>query len=97
MGIYTAPERIERDGVLVAFKGEIMTEEEAVLRGILPSDKPESKEAEIKEEAEQDVEDAGAFAKLSNAELKDYITQKGGKFKAKATHAELVAIAEGLE
>lgn len=111
MGIYVSPERIERGGVLVAFKGEIMTEEEAASRGILPSqpaakkargnEEPEQDTEEkatevLDEEPEQDTEDAG-FEELSNAELKDYIAQRGGEFKTRATHAELVAIAEGLE
>lgn len=70
MGIYRVPERIERDGRLIAFAGEIMTEEEAV---------------------ERKLED------LSNPELKEYILEHGGEFKAKATHADLLEIAEGLE
>lgn len=70
MGIYRVPERIERDGRLIAFAGEIMTEEEA---------------------AERELKD------FSNSELKEYILEHGGEFKAKATHAELLEIAEGLE
>ena len=70
MGIYRVPERVERDGRLIAFAGEIMTEEEAAEREL------------------------GGF---SNPELKEYILEHGGEFKAKATHAELLEIAEGLE
>lgn len=35
MGAYVSPERVERDGLLVAFKGETMTEDEAKRRGLL--------------------------------------------------------------
>lgn len=89
MGIYKVPERIERDGRLIAFAGEIMTEEEADERGILPDH-----EAEEKTEEEADERELKEF---SNAELKDYILKHGGEFKAKITHAELLKIAEGLE
>lgn len=34
-GLYTAPERVERDGRLVCFAGEVMTKEEAARRGLL--------------------------------------------------------------
>ena len=33
--MYTVPERIERDGFLVAYEGEVMSMEEAEARGIL--------------------------------------------------------------
>ena len=32
---YTAPSRIVRDGILVAFEGEVMTDDEAVERGLV--------------------------------------------------------------
>lgn len=89
MGIYRVPERIERDGRLIAFAGEIMTEEEAAERGILPGHEAEEKTEE--EAAERELKD------FSNSELKEYILEHGGEFKAKATHAELLEIAEGLE
>lgn len=34
-GTYTSPERVERDGRLVAFAGEVMTMDEAVARGLV--------------------------------------------------------------
>ncbi len=34
--MYTSEERVVRDGVLVAFDGEVMTDEEAGRRGLLP-------------------------------------------------------------
>lgn len=89
MGIYRVPERIERDGRLIAFAGEIMTEEEAAERGILPGHEAEEKTEE--ETVERELKD------FSNSELKEYILEHGGEFKTKATHAELLEIAEGLE
>ena len=34
-GTYICPERVERDGYLVAFEGEAMTMDEAVKRGLV--------------------------------------------------------------
>lgn len=39
-GIYTSPERVERDGKLIAFAGEVMTADEAVARGLVEDDAP---------------------------------------------------------
>lgn len=49
-GIYTCPERVERDGRLVAFEGERMTYDEAKLRGILPERQPEEQPEEQPEQ-----------------------------------------------
>ncbi len=41
--MYTSPRRVERNGVLIAFAGEVMTETEAIARGLLrpePVEKP---------------------------------------------------------
>lgn len=40
-GMYTAPRRVERDGVLVCFAGESMTMEEARRRGLVDVGEPE--------------------------------------------------------
>lgn len=42
-GNYTSPERVERDGRLIAFEGEEMTMDEAVERGLVTADKPKAK------------------------------------------------------
>ena len=39
-GMYASPKRVERDGYLVAFEGEVMGMEEAARRGLLPEDEP---------------------------------------------------------
>ena len=41
-GTYTCPERVERDGWLVAFEGEVMSMDEAVKRGLVT---PEQEQA----------------------------------------------------
>ena len=61
MGAYVSPERVVRNGVLVAFEGEEMTTEEAAKRGLLstqksapgktPIDKPAPKRSAPKKEA----------------------------------------------
>lgn len=43
MALYRVPERVERDGRLVAFEGELMSIEEAKRRGIY--EEPEAKPA----------------------------------------------------
>ena len=47
MALYRVPERVERDGRLVAFEGELMSIEEAKRRGIYlaEADKPAEKPA----------------------------------------------------
>jgi len=50
-GIWTCPERVERDGYLVAYEGEKMTMAEAERRGLLdenPAKKPAAKKAPAK-------------------------------------------------
>lgn len=50
-GIWTCPERVERDGYLVAYEGEKMTMAEAERRGLLdekPAEKPAAKKAPAK-------------------------------------------------
>lgn len=39
--MFTAPRRVVRDGVLVAFKGQSMTEERAIELGLLRRQEPE--------------------------------------------------------
>lgn len=51
MGIYVSPERVERDGRLVAFAGEAMTEDEAKARGLIadePNPEPKAKKPTAK-------------------------------------------------
>ena len=43
-GTFTSHERVERDGYLVAFEGEVMTIDEAVQRGLVSQKKTEAKD-----------------------------------------------------
>lgn len=43
--MYTVTERVERNGYLIAYKGEVMTEAEAKRRGIYAEPQPEPKRA----------------------------------------------------
>lgn len=47
-GTYTCPKRVERDGYLVAFEGEVMTMDEAARRGLVGAEpeKPVEKKQE---------------------------------------------------
>lgn len=44
MGLFTCPKRVERDGYLVAFEGEIMSEDDARKRGLLADGAPATHE-----------------------------------------------------
>ncbi len=59
-GTYTSPERVERDGRLVAFEGEVMTMDEAVSRGLVKEAKPKApaKGNAQKPEAPEEAEEA---------------------------------------
>lgn len=54
-GTYTSPKRVERDGRLVAFEGEVMTMDEAVQRGLVKAAKP--KKAPAKGEPEEQAKE----------------------------------------
>lgn len=41
--MYTSKERVIRDGYLVAFEGEVMSDEEAAARGLLASEEEKPK------------------------------------------------------
>lgn len=62
--MYTSKERVIRDGYLIAFEGEVMSDEEAAKRGLLdpePEQKPKAKstrrKAKSKAEPVEDEED----------------------------------------
>lgn len=59
-GTYICPKRVERDGYLVAFEGEVMTMDEAVKRGLV-SDEPEEPKGKkkLKEEWVAEAEALG--------------------------------------
>lgn len=53
-GTYTSPARVERDGMLVAFEGEVMTMDEAVSRGLVKDEKPKAKRTAKKTESKDE-------------------------------------------
>lgn len=62
--MYTSKERVIRDGYLIAFEGEVMSDDEAAKRGLLdpePEQKPKAKstrrKAKPKAEPVEDEED----------------------------------------
>ena len=45
--MYTSPERVTRDGYLVAYAGEVMTEAEAARRGLLKTEAPKRRRKKV--------------------------------------------------
>ena len=78
-GTYICPERVERDGYLVAFEGEVMTMDEAVKRGFV-SDEPEEPKGKKKLKADWMAEaEALGIEVPANAtvdQIKDLIEQR---------------------
>ncbi|WP_225748997.1 MULTISPECIES: hypothetical protein [unclassified Paraeggerthella] len=86
-GVYTAEERVVRDGVLIAFEGEVMTNEEAEARGLIAAveEEPGRKAKTPKEEL---AERAGALGievpkKATVAEIEALIAERAGGGDAK--------------
>lgn len=101
MALFTCPERVVRNGVLIAFKGEKMSETEAKRRGVFGLLNKPAKELEQVEAVEEPAEEAAKeleqdFESMTNDELKAYIADHGGEFKAKSTKSELLEIAKGM-
>lgn len=59
-GVFTANERVVRDGMLIAFAGEVMTNEEAMERGLLAASEKET-EPKAKTPKEELIERAEAL------------------------------------
>ncbi len=56
--MYTSEKRVIKDGYLVAFEGEVMSDEDAVARGLVNPTKAEPKpKAKAESEPESDAED----------------------------------------
>ena len=104
MAMFTCPERVVRNGVLIAFKGEKMSETEAKRRGIYdevaaPAETEQAAEETAKgkpEAAPAETEQAADFDDMTIDEIKAYIDERGGEYMSKAKKADLIEIAEGL-
>lgn len=94
-GIYTAPARVVRDGLLVCFEGEKMTMDEAQRRGLEPEAKPPAK---AEEPAPAEPADRLAELKaMTRAELVALAAESGVKHAKdanKAVIAEAIAASE---
>lgn len=55
--MFTSNKRVIRDGYLVAFEGEVMSDEEAAKRGLLDEEKPKSKATRRKPKPKPDPVD----------------------------------------
>lgn len=81
-GMYTCPERVERDGYLIAFEGESMSEEEARRRGLI-------KDETAPEAPEDKTPDLG---KLKKPELLALCEERGITVPNKATVDQLIEL-----
>lgn len=52
--MYTSKKRVTRDGYLIAYKGERMSDEEARKRGLLADEKPKRRTTRRKAEQEEE-------------------------------------------
>lgn len=93
MALIRCPKRIVRDGRLVAFAGEYMSEAEAKRRGIFDEINPAE---EVAEEPAEETKQEADFDDMTVAELHTFIEEHGSDASAKAKKAELVEIAKGL-
>lgn len=95
-GTYTSPSRVERDGVLVAFEGEVMTAQEAAERGLLPrGDDTASVVADAP--AETGAEPGTPAKPPTNAELRAILDERGVPYDKKANKETLLALVESSE
>ena len=79
--MFVCKERVVRDGHLIAFEGEEMTEEEAAARGLAASAEPEPEEPQLEE--------------LTVAQLREIAEQEGVEVPAKAKKAEIIDAING--
>ena len=97
-GMYTSPERVVRDGYVIAFEGEVMSEEDARRRGLIkdetateaPEDKtPEAPEDKTPEAPEDKTPD---LSKLKKPELLALCEERGITVPNKATVDQLIEL-----
>lgn len=98
-GTYTCPARVERDGVLVAFEGEVMTAQEASERGLLPrgDDTASVVASAPAETAGEDGTAADAEPKVpTNAEIRAILDERGVAYDKKANQGRAARAARGV-
>ena len=84
-GMYTCNERVERDGYLIAFEGEVMSEEEARRRGLI-------KDETAPEAPEDKTPEAPELSKLKKPELLALCEERGITVPNKATVDQLIEL-----
>lgn len=98
-GVFTAEERVVRDGVLIAFAGEVMTNEEAMERGLLVvAGEEQDSKPKAKTPKEELIERAEALGidlpkKATMTDIEKLIAEAEAEAAA-AVEAEAVAEAE---
>lgn len=89
-GMYTSPERVVRDGYVIAFEGEVMSEEDARRRGLIKdetaTEAPEDKTPEAPEDKTPDL------SKLKKPELLALCEERGITVPNKATVDQLIEL-----
>ena len=103
-GVYTAPERVERDGYLVCFAGERMTMAEAERRGLVEPGQPDGSEpaeaatdAEPADAAALEARAADLVATMKAVELRAMAADLGCEVPDGATKAVLAAAIAAAE
>ena len=89
-GMYTSPERVVRDGYVIAFEGEFMSEEDARRRGLIKDETaPEAPEDKTPEAPEDKTPD---LSKLKKPELLALCEERGITVPNKATVDQLIEL-----
>ena len=81
--MYVSPSRMSRNGVLIAYAGEVMTEREARRRGL---------EVEQPEEPEAVPEPAPDYDAMNVRELRELADSRGISAPKRAKRADLLAL-----
>ena len=81
--MFVCNERVVRNGRLVAFEGEEMTEEDAAARGLAATAQPEPEEPQLED--------------LTVAQLREIAEQEGVDLPAKAKKADIIDTINGKQ
>lgn len=87
--LYTCPERVERDGYLIAFEGEKMSMEDARHRGLI---KDETAQGETPDANQGETSKAPDLSKLKKPELFALCEERGITVPKKATVDQLIEL-----
>lgn len=85
MTIYVSQERVTRDGRLVAFKGEVMSMEEAHRRGLINDETAQ-------DETQDETQETPDLGKLKKPELLALCEERGIPVPGKTTIDQLIEL-----